>query len=574
MKKLIKYFGLIMMLLFPGVILAAGSISVSTTYMDLQVGTSGTINLCANNSAGRIDIYSNNGGVVSVNKSSEFLDTNCVAVGVYGASIGTTTVVFNVVDATTYDGEDLTGRNIVVTINVYQPSTPQGGGGGGQGGYTPGPAKDGNTGLSSLSIEGYTVTHEGNKYLAEVPNDVEKIVINATPASSTSVVSGTGEKTLTVGINEFSVNVKAENGASQTYFVIVTRKSEYITLSELDEALGKDKNTFSVKLADGDILSLDLLNKIKSSKKIVNLYYFDEEGKVKYTWVLDSSKINPSEDFNPIINLNVKNKDVIQEEINFVEAVIIEFKSPAPEGAKLRLNTSGKYTKNDKVIIYSYKDKIITKIGDNSTGGKPFSADNTDFIEFTPTSEVIYILSKGNLVKTEEFHSFNPIIGDDEHISFFVPALIEFICIIGLITYICILHHNKSTKKFITVTDSVKASEPVKPTNQVISSKEQPAVDEKKESVKVKQENVSSKTNSKNKQNTVNNNGSTNVQKSTEEPNKKIEPLTIKDMEQRLEPLDTNKVSNEDLVSTNPEKVVIEAPKVDTDTNKVENKKN
>ena len=84
-------------------------------------------------------------------------------------------------------------------------------------------SKDNN--LKSLTIDGYTLNPVFDKdnleYNVSVPSDVVKINISATASDSKSTVSGTGEKEVNEGTNQFSIIVRAQNGAEKTYVLNV-----------------------------------------------------------------------------------------------------------------------------------------------------------------------------------------------------------------------------------------------------------------------------------------------------------------------------------------------------------------
>ena len=86
--------------------------------------------------------------------------------------------------------------------------------------------------LSNLGIRPKEYDFTGFKanttdYKVEVPNEVEKINIYATPTSSKAQVEGTGSQTLKVGQNTFSVKVTAEDKkATKNYTINVTRKDK------------------------------------------------------------------------------------------------------------------------------------------------------------------------------------------------------------------------------------------------------------------------------------------------------------------------------------------------------------
>ncbi len=85
-----------------------------------------------------------------------------------------------------------------------------------------------NNNLSSLSVEGHTLTPEFNKdvleYALTVENEVKNVTIIATEEDSKASVSGTGMFDVIEGVNPLKVVVTAQNGTSKTYTVNVTVK--------------------------------------------------------------------------------------------------------------------------------------------------------------------------------------------------------------------------------------------------------------------------------------------------------------------------------------------------------------
>ena len=85
-----------------------------------------------------------------------------------------------------------------------------------------------NANLSALRVVDYVISPDFNKdkleYSLEVENNVESITIKATKADRSATVSGTGEKSLSEGVNKFNIVVTAEKGNKKTYVINVTRK--------------------------------------------------------------------------------------------------------------------------------------------------------------------------------------------------------------------------------------------------------------------------------------------------------------------------------------------------------------
>ncbi len=93
------------------------------------------------------------------------------------------------------------------------------------------PSGDGNPNymLKSLAVNGYSLTPTFSMYETEysliVPNNVSKVTISAKALSSTTTVSGTGEKSLNVGTNTIKIETKAQNGNTRAYTISIVRQA-------------------------------------------------------------------------------------------------------------------------------------------------------------------------------------------------------------------------------------------------------------------------------------------------------------------------------------------------------------
>lgn len=436
MKKLIKNLLIGYLLFIPALVKAAGGLGVSPSSADLQVGTTGGITVCMNNAAGRVDFSAS--GPISISSKSEFIDSGCITLNVTAKSNGKGVVTIKVVDGTTYDDEDVTGQSTKVTINVYTPTpvTPP---------VTPpivtppsNPSVpetlSGDTSLASVSVSSYDVTKKKNTYYATVPSDVESIILSANTNEFKTTVTGTGVKTLAPGDNEFTLKVTAPNGSIATYKVIVTRKSDYFKLDYLDEALSLDTDIINIRLDSKDILTIDILDKIKNSNKNVNLFVYDDDNNLLYEWIFDTKTLDYEEDFNPILKLNLENQEDILAKINYVESIIFEVQSKIPTGVKLRFNTSIKYKADDVLASYKFVNNEATLNGSNKEKPKEFSKTSTGFYEMVPDDKGIYIISKGNLLKTD-----TPILSKIKTVTdkkFVWVSIAEGTIILGLIGFI------------------------------------------------------------------------------------------------------------------------------------------
>lgn len=82
-------------------------------------------------------------------------------------------------------------------------------------------------------------------YTVNVPNEIDKITLDATAEHPLTTVSGTGEKTLKTGTNTFDILTTSEDGSTEIYKVSVIRaKSNDATLKQLDVLEGSLSPTF------------------------------------------------------------------------------------------------------------------------------------------------------------------------------------------------------------------------------------------------------------------------------------------------------------------------------------------
>lgn len=113
---------IILSLLFPAIVNAAGGISVSTRSVNVEPNGSKSFTISASNAAGRVDITNSNPSIATISSSSEFLDNNSVSVTVTGKSVGTAIIKVITTDVATYDLEEVR-TTYTITVTVSNPST-------------------------------------------------------------------------------------------------------------------------------------------------------------------------------------------------------------------------------------------------------------------------------------------------------------------------------------------------------------------------------------------------------------------------------------------------------------------
>lgn len=111
--------------------------------------------------------------------------------------------------------------------------------------------------LAELKAGDVTLVETDGKYVHSVGYEVGSLTLSATAKDSSATVEGTGEKTLTVGKNKFTVTV-SKSGKTAEYAVEITRTAAVLDLSEV-----KIGDTVLTAGADG-AYTLNVENSVKT----------------------------------------------------------------------------------------------------------------------------------------------------------------------------------------------------------------------------------------------------------------------------------------------------------------------
>ena len=111
--------------------------------------------------------------------------------------------------------------------------------------------------LAELKAGDVTLVETDGKYVHSVGYEVGSLTLSATAKDSSATVEGTGEKTLTVGKNEFTVTVR-KSGKTAEYAVEITRAAAVLDLTEV-----KIGDTVLTAGADG-AYTLNVENPVKT----------------------------------------------------------------------------------------------------------------------------------------------------------------------------------------------------------------------------------------------------------------------------------------------------------------------
>ena len=309
MKRIVKYFSLFVCMFIMSIsYVKAAGYDVSVTSNTIIVGNSVTLKISANDLAGRFDFSVSNSSVISMSSSNVFLDNDSKSITITAKSAGTSVITITPTDATSYDGDAITGnRTITITVNNKPTSNPNTGGNssGTSNTSTPVKKRSNNNYLSSLTVDGYSLDKEFKKdeleYSLVVESGTDKITINAQLDDDKAKVTGIGEIALKEEDNKLEIKVTAEDGSTRTYIlnvkieelnpveVTIDKKKYSIVRKEIDSIKipnGYEKST--IKIGDEDILcyknnkTKNILMILQDDKGNNNLYSYNEKTK-KYT---------------------------------------------------------------------------------------------------------------------------------------------------------------------------------------------------------------------------------------------------------------------------------------------------
>ena len=415
---------------------ASGSLGVSSS--SVYVGDSFTVS--ANiSSAAAWNVHVSASGPVSgcsinqADATADAMDTNktfsatCTATGT-----GTITIILSgdVTSASDGNAVNISGsRNVTVTTRPVQPNNNN-------------PVIDNrsrNNNIKELSVEGYDLTKVDNhNYTLSVPNDVTSVNIKATAEDSKAKVTGAGNHNLNVGENKIEIIVIAENGSQNKITITVTRKDGYY-LEDLDTVLKNNKiDDINITIKSDTKVTAKDLDKIKKSGKTVKFNYYNDDKNLVYSWIINGSKIDSTNDLLTTISSNPESKKDILVLSNYADGIFVGLNqmNSLPSGTKLKLFVGNKYGSNDLVNVYvksADKLELVTDKLKVENGYVEF--DVKDSSDYFITMSTISTLST-NVTNTNKSSS-----------SLMIVVIILSFLVIGL--FIALIFNNKKNKKSV-----------------------------------------------------------------------------------------------------------------------------
>lgn len=229
-----------LMVLMPTTPVKAAGLSLSGVPGTVNIGDTFTITITTpENIWSRINISYNKSLLSYVSASGAELDNagtyfydfsssaSTVTVTLKAIAEGSDTISVSAVDAETADGAATTISGASKTVKIANATSDN----------NPPVVLSGDNSLASLVLSQGTLSpalsYGKTSYTATVDYNVTNLEITARPSHAKAIVqSVTGNKNLVVGKNTIKVVVKAENGTTATYTIVVTRKEKPATSPE------------------------------------------------------------------------------------------------------------------------------------------------------------------------------------------------------------------------------------------------------------------------------------------------------------------------------------------------------
>ena len=252
-------------------------------------------------------------------------------------------------------------------------------------------SKDNN--LKELSVEGYDISPAFNKdtlnYSVNVPEGTTSITINAIENDNKASVTGDGTISVTEGINNINVVVRAENGSEKTYslvvnvidqnpinieidntkYTVIKLRNNYVC-PELFENSEVTINGFQIPACNNDKINYNLVG-LKKEDGTIEHFIYDNGKYTKYNEVVGTSLKIIALDYDGEIEGLEKTK----EKINDIEYTVFKFNNSEKFYVVYGINVE-----NGKKDFYVY-DAI----------NKTFSFYDTEYIDYLKTQNQTYL---------------------------------------------------------------------------------------------------------------------------------------------------------------------------------------
>lgn len=255
-----------------------------------------------------------------------------------------------------------------------------------------------NNNLSSLSVEGQTLSPEFNKdtleYSVELENEIEKINVIAKVEDSKSSISGGGEVTVEEGNNKIEIKVTAQNGNEKVYVINAKVKeldpinvkvgNEELSVVRKSKNLEKPNELFEESTTKINDIEVPAYVNKKANITLVGLK--DKDGEVSY-YIYDKvyTKYNELKIGNLIIMLKDMGKSKLPDNYKEYDVTINKNKI---KGYKYKASSSfylingiNLDTGKENIYVYDKNENTIQRYNDEVIVGLNNDLDN--YIKYT-----------------------------------------------------------------------------------------------------------------------------------------------------------------------------------------------
>ncbi len=229
-----------------------------------------------------------------------------------------------------------------------------------------------NNWLSSLTVEGYDFTFNGNKtsgYSITVPESISYVNISAKPINSKATIAGIGKVDINEGHNNIKIIVTAENGNKKTYYIDIIRNStNLISLT----GISLDKDEISMFNGETKQLSVKYNPSNTTDNKAVK-------------WTSSDTSVATVDASGKVVAIGKGNATITAKVGEFTATCKVIVSNNIMVGD---IDADGAVTISDALMIFKYKTKEITlsnialKAADTDKNGKVELADALRIFKF------------------------------------------------------------------------------------------------------------------------------------------------------------------------------------------------
>jgi hypothetical protein len=280
-----------------------------------------------------------------------------------------------------------------------------------------------NNNLSEINIQGCPLSFSVNEleYRCEVDNLTLKVDVSAKTEdeNATFLISNIAE--LSIGDNSITISVTSESGAIKVYTVVINRSKLAANVdiaSVKDVLLSSSIEEVAIKVPEDGIVSDDILQTVKQSKKKLLVRGYDEHGSLLYEWIIDGKQASSLNSIYAKLMVMTDLEKSLDELTNYAKGIYLDFdkNEVLPEGTQIRIKASSMFADGEKVKLYYY-DASASKL--QLQGDQYEVIEGYITINLTHTSE--YFLTQSTIGQNRS--SFN---------LWLIVAMVELLLIAGL----------------------------------------------------------------------------------------------------------------------------------------------